>query len=66
MSVVVETGGDPYCLIVDSVGDVISLNTPQIEPLPASIAAKWSQVSRGLFRMDSQLLLLLDVEQLLG
>jgi purine-binding chemotaxis protein CheW len=66
MSVVVEKGGDPYCLIVDSVGDVITLNTAEIEALPASVPSKWAAVSRGIYRMDSQLLLLLDVEQLLG
>jgi len=66
MCVVVEKGGEAFCLVVDGVGDVISLKDSEVEPNPASLPAAWGQVSRGLFRMGDKLLLLLDVDQLLS
>jgi len=30
--VVVEKGGDAFCLVVDAVGDVISVKASEIEP----------------------------------
>jgi purine-binding chemotaxis protein CheW len=66
MSVVVESGGEQFCLVVDAVGDVISVNAGEIEPNPASLSAAWAEVSRGVYRMKDRLLLLLDVEQLLN
>jgi purine-binding chemotaxis protein CheW len=65
MCVVVEKGGEPYCLVVDAVGDVIAIDTGAVEPNPASLPAGWAQIARGLFRMNERLLLLLDVDQLL-
>jgi purine-binding chemotaxis protein CheW len=66
MCVVVEKGVDAFCLMVDGVGDVISVKESDIEPNPASLPPTWSQFSRGLFRMENKLLLLLDVDQLLS
>ncbi len=63
--VVVEAGGDSYCLIVDSVGDVISVNASEVEPNPGSLQPAWAQVARGVYRASDRLLLLLDVDQLL-
>ena len=66
MCVVVESGGDSFCLIVDSVGDVISIKTSEIEPNPGSLQASWAQMSRGVYRTNDHLLLLLDIDQLLA
>lgn len=65
MCVVVEHGGESVCLIVDSVGDVISVDHADIAPNPASLPAVWAQVAKGVHRGADHLLLLLDVEQLL-
>lgn len=65
MCVVVESGAEAYCLIVDSVGDVISVKDSDIEPNPGSLPDEWAQVSRGIYRSDNHLILLLDVTQLL-
>lgn len=65
MCVVVEMGGEQFCLIVDSVGDVISISLSDVETVPGSLSGKWAQVTRGLHRMGDKLLLLIDEEQLL-
>lgn len=66
MCVVVERGPDAFCLVVDSVGDVISVKSSEIGSNPSSLQAAWAQISRGLLRMEDKLLLLLDVDQLLN
>jgi len=66
MSVVVESGNEAFCLIVDSVGDVVSVKSSEIEPNPGSLQASWAQLARGVYRADDQLLLLVDVDQLLA
>lgn len=65
MCVVVEKGGDPFCLIVDAVGDVISVSLDDIEALPGSLPTVWAQVSKGICRLNAQLLLIVDIDQLL-
>lgn len=65
MCVVVEHLGESYCLIVDSVGDVIRLNDADIEPNPASLASSWVELSKGITRTSDGLLLLLDLDKLL-
>jgi purine-binding chemotaxis protein CheW len=66
MCIVVEMGGDAFCLVVDVVGDVIAIKTSEIEPNPGSLQSSWAQLSRGLFRLGDKLLLLLDVDELLN
>lgn len=65
MCVVVEASGEWFCLIVDSVGDVITIPTAEIEPNPASLPAAWAPMSRGIHRAQSHLMLLMNIEQLL-
>ncbi|TAL00929.1 MAG: chemotaxis protein CheW [Rhodospirillaceae bacterium] len=66
MCVVVERSGEQFCLVVDAVGDVITVDSVDIEPTPSFLPTAWAQVSGGIYRMQERLLLLLDVEQLLS
>ena len=66
MCVVVDGGGESFCLIVDSVGDVISVKSSDVEPNPGALQAAWAQMARGVYRAPDHLLLLLDVDQLLA
>ena len=61
MAVVVEHHGEPACLIVDSVGDVMALSASDMEGNPASMSAAWGALSRGIFKMPEGLLVVLDV-----
>ena len=65
MCVVVECSGESYCLIVDSVGDVIAVKAAEVEPNPGSLQPSWAQIARGVYRANDRLMLLLDVDQLL-
>ena len=65
MSVVVEHKEEPYSLQIDSVGDVMALKSSDFEKNPVTLDKHWRDVSKGIFRLDKELLVILDVEKLL-
>jgi purine-binding chemotaxis protein CheW len=65
MAVGVERDGDHYGLLFDGAGEVLRFSPEQVEPPPVNLDPHWKRVSRGVFRMDSGLLVLLDVSILL-
>ncbi|MCR9257472.1 MAG: chemotaxis protein CheW [Alphaproteobacteria bacterium] len=65
MSVVVEVDGEPYSLIVDSVGEVLSLSDAKLEKNPSTLDPLWREVSAGIFRLDNRLMVVLDTTRLL-
>lgn len=66
MSIVVESDGEPYSLLIDSVGDVMSFTNDDFERNPVTLDACWQEVSEGIFRMDGELMVILDVKKLLN
>ena len=66
MSIVVEFEGEPYSLLIDSVGDVLSFPEDSFERNPVTLDPCWQGVSSGIFRMEGELLVILDVEKLLN
>ncbi|HWY62424.1 MAG TPA: chemotaxis protein CheW [Rhizomicrobium sp.] len=64
--VTVESEGEFYTLLVDSVGDVVSLKEICREPNPATLDPLWCEVANGVFRAGEKLLVTLDVERLLN
>ncbi len=66
MSVVVEYNGEPYSLQIDKVGEVLSLDDQLFERNPITLDARWRDVSKGIYRLDGQLLAVLDVDKLLA
>jgi purine-binding chemotaxis protein CheW len=65
MSVVVDIHGELYSLIVDKIGEVMSLPNSDFERNPATLDARWQEVSRGIYRLKDCLLVVLDVARLL-
>ncbi len=66
MHVVVDHNDDQYSLIVDEVGEVLSLSLNDFESNPANLTANWQQISTGVFRLQGELLLILNIETLLN
>jgi len=66
MSVVVEHHGEPYSLMIDSVGEVLGLNAEDIQKNPVTLDARWREVSAGIYRLEDKLLVILEIERLLG
>ncbi len=66
MSVVVEHDGELYGLIVDAVGEVLSLPAAARTPRPAGLDARWRPLCAGVHRLADGLLVVLDVSSLLS
>ncbi|MCR9213037.1 MAG: chemotaxis protein CheW [Proteobacteria bacterium] len=65
MSVVVEHHGEPYSLMIDNVGEVLSLNAEDMQQNPVTLDTRWRDVSAGIYRLDEKLLVVLQIERLL-
>ncbi len=66
MSVVVDVDGELYSLMVDAVGEVLSMPADAYQPNPPTLDTAWRDVSAGIFQLDGQLLVVLDVNRLLA
>lgn len=66
MSIVVEHHGEPYSLQIDKVGEVLQLGSKDFERNPVTLDPVWREVSAGIFRLDGELLVILDVSKMLA
>lgn len=58
--VVVEYKNELYSLIVDSVGDVLTIPSISIQDSPPNLAPNWRGISAGVHRLKEELLIILD------
>lgn len=65
MHVVAEYNEELFSLMVDCVGDVLNLPLDQIEKAPANLEPLWKDIAAGVHRLDSELLVLLDIQSIL-
>jgi purine-binding chemotaxis protein CheW len=65
MSIVVDYKNELYSLEVDRVGDVVSLPDHLFEKNPATLDPAWRHISAGIYRLNDQLLVILDTAGLL-
>jgi purine-binding chemotaxis protein CheW len=65
MSVVVDHKGELYSLIVDSVGEVLSVPGDAYERNPTTLDSRWREVSGGIYRLQGKLLVVLEVARML-
>ena len=66
MSVIVERAGELYALLVDDVGDVLWLPASEREAAPVTLSSHWRGLSDGLYQLETGLLLVLNIEQVLA
>ncbi len=65
MAIGVESGGESYGLLIDSVGEVLKLDDGGREPNPVNLDPRLARVSAGIHRLDGQLLMMVDVDRVL-
>jgi purine-binding chemotaxis protein CheW len=66
MAVGVESRGESYGLLIDSVGEVLKLDDGSREPMPVNLDPRLARVCAGIHRLDGQLLVVLDVDRVLS
>jgi purine-binding chemotaxis protein CheW len=65
MSVVIEHQGELYSLILDSVGEVLSLDASTYERELPTLDPRWRDFAAGIYRLNGALLIVLEVAHLL-
>ena len=65
MAIGVEMNGESYGLLIDSVGEVLKLDGAALERNPINLDPRLASVSTGIFRLDGQLLMVIDVDRIL-
>ncbi len=66
MSVVVEHGSDLYSLIIDEVGEVLSLPASAYEANPSTLDDVWRDVTDGIYQLEEKLMIKLNIDRLLN
>ncbi len=66
MNVVVEHKNELYSLIVDGVGEVLSLSDDEFENNPPTMERHLREISKGIFQLEDRLLIIVDVPALLN
>ena len=66
MSVVVEYNNDLFSLIIDSIGEVLTLDPATFEKNPPTLDPNWREVATGVYRLEGQLLIMTSVRNLLN
>ena len=66
MEIVVEQGGELYSLLIDAVGESLSLPAAALEPPPQTMNSRWRGLTDGIVKMDGQLLLVLSLQRLVA
>lgn len=66
MAIGIEKNSESYGLIIDSVGEVLTLTPDQFEANPSTLDQRWRDVSAGVYRLDGSILVVLDVNKLIN
>jgi purine-binding chemotaxis protein CheW len=65
MAVGIDCEGESYGLVIDSVGEVMKLGADTAEPVPVNLDDRLKRVASGIHRLETELLVVLDVDRLL-
>ena len=65
MAIGIEVKGESYGLLIDAIGEVMSLPTAGRECNPVNLEPRLARVSAGVHRLDERLLVVLDVDRVL-
>jgi purine-binding chemotaxis protein CheW len=65
MAIGVECRGESYGLLIDEIGEVLSLPIASRESNPVNLDPRLARVSVGVHRLEGRLLIVLDVDRVL-
>ncbi|MFT6339039.1 MAG: purine-binding chemotaxis protein CheW [Alcanivorax sp.] len=66
INIVINHGGEQVGLMVDCIGDIVSVQPEEIEPPPETLKGAPRKFMRGVFPVQGTLYLLLDLDTLLA
>lgn len=65
MAVGVEWQGEVFGLVVDEIGDVLSLTVDSSEAMPANMSPTWARFTRRVHKLDRELMIEIELHTLL-
>jgi purine-binding chemotaxis protein CheW len=65
MAIGIEAKGESFGLLVDAVGEVLNLADVEREPNPINLGGNLAALADGVYRLEGQLLVVLDVDRVL-
>ncbi|ODR96173.1 chemotaxis protein CheW [Methyloceanibacter superfactus] len=65
IAVGIEDRGELYGLIADRAGDVLWLKASSFENNPVNLDPRWAQVCAGVYRLDGDIMVVLDIDKVL-
>jgi purine-binding chemotaxis protein CheW len=65
MAIGIEYKGESYGLLIDAIGEVLSLPAGGPEENPVNLEPRLARVSAGVHRLEDRLMVVLDVDRLL-
>jgi purine-binding chemotaxis protein CheW len=65
MAIGVEMRGESYGLLIDSVGEVLKFGDSALEPNMVNLDPRLARMSAGIFRLEGQLLMVVDIDRVL-
>lgn len=66
MALGVERGSELYGVLVDRVGEVMRLDDATLEPAPGHLDARWRDALKGVHRLETGLLAVMDIHRLIA
>lgn len=61
----VNYANESYGLLTDTLGEVVTLPDDKFEPNPVNLDPEWAQLSQGTYRLEHELLVVLDIDALI-
>ena len=66
LAIGVERDGESFGLIIDEIGEVLRLEEEDLEENPVNLDLTWASVSKGVYRLDKSLLVIMDIDRMLA
>jgi purine-binding chemotaxis protein CheW len=65
MAVGIEWQGEVFGLVIDEIGDVLSLSADATEAMPANLGQTWARLTRRVHKLERELMIEIDLHALL-
>ena len=65
MAVGIELDKESFGLVIDRIGDVLHLPINEFDANPVNLDPRWKSVANGIFTLEKELLVILDVDRVL-
>ncbi|MBN1765803.1 MAG: purine-binding chemotaxis protein CheW [Sedimentisphaerales bacterium] len=64
-NVIIKADGENIGLMIDRIADVVYARLREIEPAPANISGVDGRFIKGVYKLDSELLVILDIDEVI-